>query len=62
MGVRTGTVAAVDVCQNLLDDHRVFDTGDDPHGATTVLTGLDVDPEHSLETDKQNKRYTPSIT
>lgn len=38
MGVRTGTVAAGDVFKNLLDDRRVFDTGDDSDRAAAVLS------------------------
>jgi hypothetical protein len=36
--------------QDLFDDHRVFDAGDNFHRATAGLTGLDIDPEHALET------------
>lgn len=33
-----------------LDDHRVFDTGNDFHAPTTVPAGLYVDPEYALQT------------
>ncbi len=36
--------------EDLLDDHRDFNTGNDLHAPTTVPAGLDADPEYALET------------
>ena len=41
---------SVQMLEGLLDHRRVFDTGNDLHPPTTVPAGLDVDPEHALET------------
>jgi hypothetical protein len=35
------------VIEYLLDDHRLFDAGDDLHGATAFMTRLDVDIVYS---------------
>jgi len=39
----------IEVGENLLDDDRVFDTGDDAGAATAVLAGFDVDVEDPLD-------------
>ena len=38
-----GSVFAVQVGENLLDHHRVFDAGDDLYGATAAFADFDVD-------------------
>ena len=38
-----------EMIQYASDDVRFFDAGDDLHGATADLAGLDVDVEHVLE-------------
>jgi len=45
--------------ENLLDDHRVFNTGNDLHASTTVPAGFYVNPEYALQTllpDGSNRR------
>ena len=42
-------VFLLQVIEDFLDDHRVFDTGDDFHGAAARLADLDVDVEYPLE-------------
>ncbi len=37
------------VIEDLLDHHRVFDAGDDFHGTAAGAAGLDVDIEYTLE-------------
>ena len=44
-----GSVFAVQVGENLLDHHRVFDAGDDLYGATAAFAGFDVDVEHPFQ-------------
>jgi len=39
----------VEVRENLLDDLRISDAGDDLHRTSAVLTDLDVDLERALE-------------
>ena len=36
--------------EDLLDDHRVFNTGNDLHVPTTVPAGLYVDSEYAFQT------------
>lgn len=38
-----------EVFEYLADHHRVFDAGNDPHRTLTLLTGVDVDVEHPLQ-------------
>ena len=35
--------------QNLLDGHRIFHTGDDPHRAPALRAGFNVDIEHPFQ-------------
>jgi hypothetical protein len=37
------------VIKDLLDHYRVFNAGDDFHGAAAAAAGLDVDIENTLE-------------
>ena len=37
------------VGEGFRDDHGVFDTGDDFHGATLCMASFNVDVEHPLE-------------
>ena len=37
------------MCEDLRNHHRILDAGNDPNGAATGLTGLDIDVEHALE-------------
>ena len=41
--------ALFEVFENLLDDCRIFDTGNDPNVTTTLTTGFNVDIEYSLQ-------------
>jgi len=43
------TVAALEVRENLRDDLRIFDAGDNPHCTPAALTALDIDVEHAFE-------------
>jgi len=43
------TVAALEVRENLRDDLRIFDAGDNPHRTPAALTALDIDVEHAFE-------------
>lgn len=45
-----GAVVVPERGENLLDENRVFDCRDDSHSPAAVLTNLDVDVEHPLET------------
>jgi hypothetical protein len=44
-----GAGLCIQVVENLLDDGRVFDAGDDLHRPTTLDAGLDVDVEDTLQ-------------
>jgi hypothetical protein len=43
VGADADTVAAFDVCENFLDDSRIFDTGYDTDCPTAMLASLYVD-------------------
>ena len=43
-------VLSLQMGENLLNDHRVVDAGDDPHRPAAFPAGLDIDIEHPLET------------
>ena len=38
-----------EVVENPVNDHRVLDSGNDLHRTATLLTGLEIDPEHAFE-------------
>ena len=46
---RHGKRLMLQVVEDLLDDQRIFDAGDDLDGAAAALAGLDVDVEHTLQ-------------
>jgi len=39
----------IQVGQYLFDDHRIFNAGDDVHGAAAFMAGFNIDVEHLLE-------------
>ena len=39
----------LEMVEDLADDHRVFDAGDDPHRPAADPTGLDVDAKYALQ-------------
>ena len=50
MGYRwEGFVPVCQMIQNPFPDHRVLDAGDDLHGATAMVAGLDVDSEYPFK-------------
>ena len=49
-GRGTGRLAALDVGEDLVNNHRVFDAGVESQCAAAVFRGLDVDPVLPLET------------
>lgn len=47
------------VIKDLLDHYRVFNAGDDFHGAAAAAAGLDVDIENTLEPLRPCHRRSP---
>src|SRR5690606_40863471 len=47
------------VIKDLLDHYRVFNAGDDSHGAAAAAAGLDVDIENTLEPLRPCHRRSP---
>ena len=48
-----GSIFALQVGENPLDDQRIFDVADDLDGAPAALAGLDVHVEHPLQAKSQ---------
>ena len=53
-----GSVFTVEVGEDLLDDHRIIDAGDDLDAAAASPTGLDVDVEYPHQALRPGHRGT----
>ena len=51
------SVFALEVAEDLLDHHRIFDAGDDLDVATAAVVGLDVDIEHASSAAPKSWRH-----